>query len=178
MGLLYVHDFGEELRRLGATAFERHHDTPVLVVRGRAGQLADGTQSDGGAGTQVSTPGNLDPRDLVLLERVFPIAKGRGRADGEAVTLGRTIVNDIVIADASVSKRHCTFEVGPGRVHVKDAGSRNGTQVDGMRLETGNPTPLRDGVLIVIGRFAVTFHTATGFIDFLEKKEATERGRR
>ncbi len=53
-----------------------------------------------------------------------------------AVTLGRGPGADVVLKDDRASKVHCSVRVGPGdTVEVVDLGSRNGTFVDGERIE-------------------------------------------
>ena len=52
-------------------------------------------------------------------------------------TLGRGPGADIVLQDERASKVHCTVRVTPqGAVEVTDAGSRNGTFVDGAKVQT------------------------------------------
>jgi transcriptional regulator with GAF, ATPase, and Fis domain len=52
------------------------------------------------------------------------------------VTIGRIEVADIVIDHKSVSRRHCVFHFNGETVQVEDAGSRNGTLVNGERVDT------------------------------------------
>ena len=50
------------------------------------------------------------------------------------ITLGRTSNNDIVVPDVSISKFHAWFQRLGDRVEVGDAGSKNGTAVNGETL--------------------------------------------
>lgn len=50
--------------------------------------------------------------------------------DGET-SIGRQTGNSIILPSTKVSKRHCTLVVSNGEVVVKDAGSSNGTFVNG-----------------------------------------------
>ena len=60
-------------------------------------------------------------------KRVFPFyAK---------MIIGRHSTNDIPLPDRTVSKRHAVVGRVRGRVVVKDLGSRNGTFVNGQKLE-------------------------------------------
>ncbi|MSP59117.1 MAG: FHA domain-containing protein [Myxococcales bacterium] len=54
------------------------------------------------------------------------------------ITIGRTMNNDVVVRDVSVSKFHAFFRLGPQRdqLDLFDAGSRNGTWIAGRRLGT------------------------------------------
>ncbi|HVE42631.1 MAG TPA: GGDEF domain-containing protein [Planctomycetota bacterium] len=59
-----------------------------------------------------------------------------------AVTLGRGPGADVVLNDDRASKVHCSVRVGPGdTVEVVDLGSRNGTFVDGERIEKATLRP-------------------------------------
>jgi hypothetical protein len=70
-------------------------------------------------------PGSPFAAPLVKVRETFP----------SMIMLGRTLNNDIVVGDTSISKFHAFFRVGPGSVEVADAGSRNGTFVGKRRLE-------------------------------------------
>lgn len=66
--------------------------------------------------------------------------------------VGRISGNDIVIASTKISKRHCIFIVTPNGVTVKDAGSSNGTFVNGTLVTTkllkvGDKVSVGDAVL-------------------------------
>ena len=55
-------------------------------------------------------------------------------AEGE-VTIGREPSNGIAITDPSVSRKHCRLSWHDGRFRVRDLESRNGTLVNGARIE-------------------------------------------
>ena len=59
--------------------------------------------------------------------RVFPFY--------QKLTIGRQSTNDIAIADRLVSKRHAAVGRVKGQIVVKDLGSRNGTFVNGEKVE-------------------------------------------
>jgi hypothetical protein len=71
------------------------------------------------------------------------------RLNTPVTVIGRGAEADIVVDDAGVSRRHAEIHIGPGRVHVVDLGSTNGTFVDGERIGTGE---LADGSRITVGR--------------------------
>jgi len=65
------------------------------------------------------------------------------------LTLGRTQEADLALEDDSVSRRHARLELAAkGDLMVFDLGSRNGTLVNGARVEAA---PLRDGDRLVLG---------------------------
>ena len=52
--------------------------------------------------------------------------------------VGRTVENDVVIDDPTLSSRHCEIVVSDSSVRVRDLGSDHGTWIDGQRIrETG-----------------------------------------
>lgn len=54
--------------------------------------------------------------------------------DGGVIVVGRGSMCDIVLPDASVSRRHAELSVKKTTVTVRDLGSRNGTFVDEERI--------------------------------------------
>src|SRR5262245_57060749 len=56
-------------------------------------------------------------------------------AQAGVITVGRTNDNDIVVPDINVSRLHAIFRVHADRVDIADAGSANGTYVNGKWLQ-------------------------------------------
>lgn len=71
----------------------------------------------------------------------------------ERISVGRARNKDIVLRDGSVSKFHAWFEVddGTGAVQLADAGSKNGTSIDGERLPLRAVTPVPYGAALKFG---------------------------
>lgn len=69
--------------------------------------------------------------------------------DGQ-FTLGRDPHNSIVIKDGSVSARHCELLVFGSEVIVRERGARNGTFVNGVRVQA--QSGVRHGQKIRFGR--------------------------
>lgn len=76
----------------------------------------------------------------------FPIEEGE-------TFIGRKDYCDICFPDGSVSKRHVKIVRGGSKVELFDAGSRNGTLVNGKVVEH---VPLRDGDVIQLGKIVLT----------------------
>jgi DNA-binding NtrC family response regulator len=55
------------------------------------------------------------------------------------------------LADRRVSEPHLVFSSPGGGCFVEDAGSRNGTWLNGVRLQPGERVPLADGALLRLG---------------------------
>jgi len=64
------------------------------------------------------------------------------------VTIGRHPEQDIQILDRVVSKEHCVIEFKNGRYSVRDAGSRNGTYVNGILISSRRPLSHGDEVSV------------------------------
>ena len=64
-------------------------------------------------------------------------------ADQESVVVGRSGEADLSLGDRYLSRRHARLFVVGRRLMVEDLGSRNGTAVNGRRIE--QPTPVRVG---------------------------------
>jgi transcriptional regulator of acetoin/glycerol metabolism len=66
------------------------------------------------------------------------------------------------IDDRKVSSRHLQVSIAGGRAHVADAGSRNGTWIDGRRLAEGETVPLEDGAVLRVGSMLMVFRARFG----------------
>ncbi len=68
------------------------------------------------------------------------------------VSIGRGWLAQHGLVDSEVSSAHLRLERQGGSTQVRDAGSRNGTWVNGSRLSPHDLTPLEDGAVLRIGR--------------------------
>ena len=65
---------------------------------------------------------------------VYPLRRN-GRSAGHLITLGRAPDNDVVVPDVSISRFHAFVKEGAsGRWLMQDAGSTNGTTVNGQSV--------------------------------------------
>jgi pSer/pThr/pTyr-binding forkhead associated (FHA) protein len=81
-----------------------------------------------------------------------------GKSAGRSISIkrnklliGRAEECDVRPLSDEVSRRHCAVIVGPADVWVEDLKSRNGTYVNGTRIEPATRTKLADGDLIRVG---------------------------
>jgi len=65
-------------------------------------------------------------------------------------TIGRHPESDIFLNDVTISRQHCRFVLGEGKLVVEDSGSTNGTYVNEVRVDEAQ---LRAGDEVVVGRF-------------------------
>lgn len=70
--------------------------------------------------------------------------------DRANVLIGRDKSCDLRLRDTYVSRHHCWVEEQEGRWSVRDLGSRNGTWVNGTRVN--GPTSLDAGTVLRVGR--------------------------
>ncbi len=74
-------------------------------------------------------------------------------------TIGRRAANDIVLTNLAVSAEHSAILTIPPDSFVEDAGSTNGTYVNGRQIKRHF---LRDGDVIEIGRHKMVYQVADG----------------
>ena len=74
--------------------------------------------------------------------------------DTDVVRVGRSPANDIVLDDASVSRRHALLARRGEATYVLDDRSLNGVRVNGERVSEAR---LRDGDALVLGHVAVRY---------------------
>lgn len=71
---------------------------------------------------------------------------------GERISIGRAMNKDIVFRHASISKFHAYFQLtDPDRCTVSDAGSKNGTMVNGTRLQPKEVVEVVSGDHVTFG---------------------------
>jgi pSer/pThr/pTyr-binding forkhead associated (FHA) protein len=90
----------------------------------------------------------------MLTKLVVASGKSAGRSIAikrNKLLIGRAEECDVRPLSEEVSRRHCAVTVGPTDVWVEDLGSRNGTFVNGTRIETKTRTKVADGDLIRVG---------------------------
>ena len=71
----------------------------------------------------------------------------------EQLTIGRAEGNDLILSEGGVSRKHARFFVSGDACMVEDAGSANGTFVDGEKIE--GPTRLSNKSQVVIGDYEI-----------------------
>lgn len=74
--------------------------------------------------------------------------------DRPEITIGRDPASDIFLNDVTVSRHHAVVRAEAGRVTVEDAGSLNGTYVNGVCVDQA---PLGNGDEVQVGTFKMVF---------------------
>ncbi len=164
----------DDYRNLGSAGLPEGFDHSVFVYREdederseveyntRLGPLVPVQQEDlGGPGA-----------DLMVL----PLVKRAQAIFTNHLSIGRTRTNDLQLDHHTISKFHAYitssdsgFVATAADLSLSDAGSKNGTLLDGTRLEPRRPHPLHDGAAVVFGGLPVfRFHTRRGFLALLD----------
>jgi len=85
------------------------------------------------------------------------------------ITIGRGQENDVVVDDATLSRVHLVLmRLESGGWSVRDAGSSNGTRLNGRALEVGTPAPLPSGARLEAGSVHLTFLSSADFLQRLK----------
>jgi DNA-binding winged helix-turn-helix (wHTH) protein len=79
--------------------------------------------------------------------------------DGDNV-LGRDPAADVTIDDPTVSRRHAVITIAGDGAILQDLSSKNGTTLDGVKLE--GSAPLLEGQTIILGDARLVFRRAPG----------------
>ena len=77
-----------------------------------------------------------------------------GQLEGRRIEVSRELVIgrenvDVEIDDGELSRRHFAVRPVAGGLEVEDLGSRNGTRVDGTRID--GPTRVKNGAIVTVG---------------------------
>src|SRR5688572_12176285 len=93
-----------------------------------------------------------------LVFKEGPLAGQRVEVDTELV-VGREDAG-LTIEDEEISRRHAIIRPGDGGVEIEDLGSRNGTFVNGVRIESA--TRLAGGDTVKLGQSVLQIESARG----------------
>jgi len=96
-----------------------------------------------------------------LIMRSGPTPGAAFTLEGDQITIGRDSVNEVVINDAEISRRHARLTFQGGKYVLEDLGSTNGTFVNGQRL--AGPRVLKPGEVVSFGEQIVMVFEANNF---------------
>jgi hypothetical protein len=146
-----------------AEAFVRYVQNPVLV----GSAIKSGIISSSGMGndtlnsTQIFEPSKSQtsslPASESLKHAIYPLVKAEYPATPRgAFYIGRINGNDMIMPDYAISKRHAIIDIEEGLYYIRDAGSTNGTKVNGERLGKKR-AKLSDKDVVGFARYEFTF---------------------
>ncbi len=101
-----------------------------------------------------------------LLVKERSVAGGADKAselvlEDEAIVLGRDAKCQVVLAEQAVSRNHARISRDGSLYFLEDLGSAFGTRINGQALPKGEKRLLRNGDVIAIAQFDVTFDRVT-----------------
>ena len=100
----------------------------------------------------------LEEGQALLLVKRGPNAGSTFLLESDTTSVGRNTDSEVFLDDVTVSRAHAAIERRPdGSFFVRDAGSLNGTYVNGEQVEE---TKLASGDEVQIGRFKLVFFVA------------------
>ena len=145
-------------------AFVKFVQRPVLVgsaVKTGIISSQSGMTSEELNSTQIFEPsksmGSSISASESLKHAVYPLVKGEYPATPRGrFYIGRINGNDMIMPDYAISKRHAIIEIEDGAYFLRDAGSTNGTKINGSRLGKKR-VKLKDKDVIGFARYEFTF---------------------
>jgi hypothetical protein len=168
-----IESLGPDARSLTPEAFAARHGNGFLLFTAKR---LDGPESTNS--TKLMLDDDRDDearagRTAGLAVVVYPM-RSRDPAKGPIITLGRESKQDVVIPDMSVSRFHAFAKPGPdGALLLQDAGSTNGTTVNGQSVLTTGAGPARrlsPGDNVRLGHIELTFTDARALREFAIQK--------
>ena len=133
-----------------------HSDSTVTVHRPAGGEQQERVAPHLFLALECARPSAMSAR--FSLEGVDVVVIGRGTARGAERSLqGGRCVLTVQVPDPSMSQVHARLERGVGAWLVEDAGSKNGTMVNGAPIQRGR---LGDGDLLTLGYSLFLFRAA------------------
>lgn len=160
----YLNEYAEYLNTVGEAAFRVVFSGSALLGLGMVARVLERPR-----GWDRRTLGRDGLEELAAVAsvtaRVWRLRKDRIRSNVSMITLGQSVDNDIVLAEYTVSTHHCSFGFDPTGMVLCDAGSLNGTSVNGNFIEAGVQVRLRDKSHIVLGRIELQYLQAESFFE-------------
>jgi hypothetical protein len=164
-----VGDYLDDFLELGEAAFVEKFDHPFLLYpdkHGHGGFRSYHTRmADRGDGANLA--GSKSLRDFQVLA---PSSSGTNPTPSKLL-VGRSEDRDLPIDHSTVSKRHAVLVRDDEAQAFKlgDAGSTNGTFLNGQAVESGEPVFLRDGNVVSFGDCDYLFYSPKGFVNVLTR---------
>jgi hypothetical protein len=167
-----IESLSPDARSLTPEAFAARHGSGFLLFTAKR---LDGPESTNSTKLMLDDGRDEAPegRTASLAVVVYPL-RSRDPSKGPIITLGRESKQDVVIPDMSVSRFHAFAKPGPdGAFLLQDAGSTNGTTVNGQSVlasGSGPPRRLAPGDNVRLGHIELTFTDARALREFAIQK--------
>lgn len=105
----------------------------------------------------------------VISVKMLPTLVIPVKGDGE-ITFGRGPQNQVILPFAAMSKSHGVLTHTAEGWSIRDTGSKNGSFIDGGRIETNVTKPMRDGASLRFGDVTAKFMEAATFRNDLKRR--------
>jgi hypothetical protein len=165
-----VLEFLAAFQELGLEGFVAKFDHPFLLYpdhHGHGGFRSYHTRmADRGEGANLAGS-TKSLRDF----RVLAPSATAAQPLPAKILVGRSEDRDLYIDHSTVSKRHAFLILDTEHMAYKlgDAGSTNGTFLNGQAVESGEPVFVRDGNVVSFGDCDYLFFTPKGFAEILDR---------
>jgi hypothetical protein len=161
------------LSQLALKLFVNPKPGSELKVPGLVWEAPTSSLTDSGH-WEMTDAGNTMNRPRAGEPIVFLVEKTAGTNNPFAmgVTVGRVETNDVIVDDGSVSRFHAWLQQD-GRTQqwaLTDAESKNGTWVDGVKVDAKKRIPLVDGAKLKFGDVEMGFYLATSLTGFVNDR--------
>lgn len=167
-----LRDLRPDAVSLSPEAFVDRHGEAFLLLTAAGLTLPRGPSSTEVKLDDDDAPSPETTASLALI--AYPVRQ-TGRSPGHLITAGRASNNDVVIPDLSISRFHAYLkDQGGGRFVLQDAGSTNGTTLNGRSVPQqghGAPCELKAGDTVRFGQVELTWLDAETLRDFVVKLE-------
>jgi hypothetical protein len=166
-----VQEYLEALQQHGEETLRSRLRHPVLLYPEKHGSRGFSTyhtrMADRGVGSRIAGGGQE-------MRAYHVLAPPEDRPAGGKLLVGRGSEREYNIDHSTVSKRHAVilFDEERKAYQLGDAGSTNGTLLNGQAVESGAPVYLRDGNVVSFGDCDYLFFSPDGFIDLLKRLNA------
>lgn len=101
--------------------------------------------------------------------RVYSLVKNAQNPWPDRISIGRARNNDVVIAEASVSKLHCHYMPTEAARIIVDINSKNGTYVNDIRIPPGEKATIALGDNVRLGSVQTKLINASGLYDVINE---------
>jgi hypothetical protein len=166
-----IRELRGDAKALAREEFEERHGRAFLLLS--AVELTAGRPSI----TEVRLDGDSKARaeSTASLSLVVFAVRRSDQSASHLITVGRAPDNDVVVPDVSISRFHAFLkEGGAGYWVMQDAGSTNGTTVNGHsvpRQGHGPPVELSSGDDVRLGQVELTFLDGEALVSFALRLE-------
>jgi hypothetical protein len=98
--------------------------------------------------------------NIIVTGDIIPIVHQQDEITLGRVSEGQPIVPDIDLTpykayEAGVSRMHASLRILHEMITVTDLGSANGTRINGMKISSHIPHPIKHGDILTLGKFKI-----------------------